>query len=230
MAVGDNITNALFFPGAAPDTNQEEIDPSLMGMDGTQVPGLEDSSQVPTNPFGVSQEAVAQQMLAALQAGDTKGFGTLKDLYDMIGEYEAANASAMGNGKPDTVEGQKAYNNAVSGIRAIDDLEAMLAQDGSLTWKSSLPGGSLTDSLLGASKYETARGQAIDAMTRLTTGAALTKQEADQLKKRLPQAGDSPETVAYKLAQFRTYFNEVLNQPQGGTKPSSLEEAMMGGY
>ena len=182
-----------------------------------------------TNPFGVTKEEAAQAMIAAMQEGNKNAYAQAKDLYEMISEYEAANAPSQGGGKPKTVEGQKAYNNAVSGLRAVDDLEAMLAQDGSLTWKSSLPGGSLTDSLLGASQYETARGQAIDAMTRLTTGAALTKQESDQLKKRLPQAGDSPETVAYKLAQFRTYFNEVLNQPQGGTKPSTLEEAMMGG-
>lgn len=185
-------------------------------------------ASVSQNPFGVTKEQVAQEMVLALQSGNTKAFGNLKDIYKMISDYEASNATSGIPGKPKTVEGQKAYNNALSGIKAVDELEGMLSKDGGLTWKSALPGGSVSDALLGASKYETALMTAADSMARLRTGAAMTKEETKNFKAMLPKAGDTPETIAYKLNNFRVYFNEVLNQPSGGLQPSSLEEAMIG--
>lgn len=233
MGARMGAAGAVFNPGGAPDMENEQPldDPMSQGIN--QPISLDqallgaDIPQQPTNPFSVSQEQVAQQMVLALQNGDTKGFSQLQAMYEMIGEYEKANApSSLNPSKPTTVEGQKAYNNAMSGLNAISELEGMLARDGGLTWKSALPGGSLTDAMLGASQYETALMTAADSMARLRTGAAMTKEETKNFKAMLPQAGDSAETVAYKLNNFRSYFNEVLNQPQGGYAPSTLEEAL----
>lgn len=226
--------NQATTPGPDPQVEAERsaLEAALRGeaveLSGSELTGAMEQPQAPMNPFGVSQEEVAAQMVLALQAGDTKGFGNLKDIYEMIGEYNEASASAgTGSGKPETVEGQKAYNNAMAGMKAISDIEAILAEDSSMPWKAALPGGALTDSLLGASKYETALRSAMDSMARLRTGAAMTETEVKNFRAMLPKAGDSPDTVQYKLNNFREYFNEVLNQPAGGTAPSSLEEAML---
>lgn len=235
VGAANGLVNQAANPGPNPEIEAERatLEAALRGeqvMGPTDtMPGVEEMAQAPANPFGVSKEQVAQEMVLALQSGNTKAFGNLKDIYDMIAEFEEANAPAgLSSGKPETVEGQKAYNNAMSGLQAISDIESMLANDDGLTWKSALPGGSLTDSLLGASQYETALMTAADSMARLRTGAAMTKEETKNFKAMLPKAGDSPETIQYKLNNFRTYFNEVLNQPAGGTAPSSLEEAMLG--
>ena len=188
------------------------VDPAAQGMEAPQA-----------NPFGVSQEEVAQALVRAMAAGDEDATSQLQDLYEMVQEYEASQSETQ---KPLGVEAQKMQNNAQSGLSSLDDLESLIANDPSVVNRAALPDVAPLNTVLGTSQYRAAITNVQDAMTRLRSGASMNEQEAARFDRMLPRFGDSPEIVQYKLQQFRDYYNTVASQtPASG--PTTLEESLL---
>ncbi|MFE7720091.1 hypothetical protein ACFU44_13740 [Nocardia rhizosphaerihabitans] len=199
--------------------------------EGVQLAAMQPSAGVPQeaaieNPFGVSLDEVAVKMKEALATGDQKNYAALSDIYDRILKFESD--SGEGQGKKISVEGQKILNNAQSGMQSLDSLEAMIDQNPDIVSKAALPDVSLLNSLTGTSEYRAAIKNVQDSMSRLRSGASMTEQEAARFDKMLPRLGDSPETIKYKLKQFRDYFGSSIDNASGGAA-SPLEDLMAAG-
>ena len=188
------------------------VDPAAQGMEAPQA-----------NPFGVSQEEVAQALVRAMAAGDEDATSQLQDLYEMVQEYEASQSETQ---KPLGVEAQKMQNNAQSGLSSLDDLESLIANDPSVVNRAALPDVAPLNTVLGTSQYRAAITNVQDAMTRLRSGASMNEQEAARFDRMLPRFGDSPEIVQYKLQQFRDYYNTVASQTPT-SDPTTLEESLL---
>lgn len=126
---------------------------------------------------------------------------------DMLSPQEQVRLGVVNAPKAQSAESIKLIENASSGLRALDVLKTEIDNDGSIINKSKIPG-------LGQ-KYKSARGEIIDVMARLRTGAALTQEEEAFYKSQLPGSLDSSESAKYKLEQIRNFLQGVINRSQG---------------
>lgn len=150
----------------------------------------------------------------AMEAGDAKSYATLIGMAENALQFEAARKPAKE--KPLSAEASKVIANAQSGLKSLDQVEGMIARDPSLLGKTAVPFreqlGGLGASVLGTSSYDTAARNIADVITRLRTGAAITKNEESFYRSQLPQPFDPPETVQQKLQMFRELFGSVASR------------------
>lgn len=121
---------------------------------------------------------------------------------------------------PMSPERQKMQENAKSGLRAIATLREELKKPGMLA-ALAVPTSPL------ARKARAARGEMIDVMTRLRTGAALNNQEQAFYRDQAPGLIDAlfadPETINYKLSIFENEFKGLAGE-SGGPKVGTVED------
>jgi len=166
------------------------------------------NQQASTDPFDPSNVQANAQ--AILQQG-----GTLKDVGDYLATVKAYQALTTPSGQNLNASQQQQANNAISGLQDIQSLSEMLSKDPSLTLKSALPGGSITQRLAGTTDYEAAKNNIVDVISRLRSGAAISASEEKLYKSLLPAAGDSAESANSKLSRLANLLNSFAN-PQGG--------------
>jgi hypothetical protein len=87
--------------------------------------------------------------------------------------------------------------------------------------KSAIPGS------LFARKYESAKREMLDVISRLRTGASLTENEEKFYKSQLPSLKDlsDPGTINYKINLFRDLFNGLAGNsasPVSGQDPLGI--------
>lgn len=157
--------------------------------------------------------------------------GDMKDIKEYIGLVEALQkikgTGGAAGGKPVSAEAAKAITNAQTGLAALTDFENIIASDPNALRKSLIPGrgalGGALGNALGTSSLDAARQQVVDIIARLRTGAAITQDEERRFTQFLPQAADSPDVAAQKIAYLKNQFSEVLSRVGAGTTPT-LEE------
>lgn len=174
------------------------------------------------SPFAPENaQANIQQILA--------GGGTIKDVKEYVGLVQALAelAPATTPTKPMSAEASKVVSNANSGLTSLAQLEQSIGQNG-VPKATVLPGrgllGGLAGNALGTAGYDQASRNVLDVITRLRTGAALTESEERFYKSQLPQAFDSPEVVAQKLATFRDLFSSVAERTTGNGAEDLLSQ------
>lgn len=123
-------------------------------------------------------------------------YGTTKS--EVIGKVPAA-ISQLG------IEATKTRENAISGLSALKVVEEEINKDMNILLKAAIPGA------IFARKFETARKEASDVITRLRTGAALNESEERFYKSQLPSVLDykNPEAIKYKIELFRNLFTRL---------------------
>lgn len=180
-------------------------------------------------PQTVTGHTVEEHMTALSKAkavGDTESAKAIQAQLDIEQEYQKSQPKA----KPLTAAQKVTKTNADSGLRALSKMEKELGMvtgaDGTATysnkgrvWKAAVPGA------LGARQFATARKEAVDVITRLRTGAALTKEEADFYISQFPSPLDNDADIAYKMSIFRDLFTALAN-PDGA---ATLED-QLGGF
>lgn len=198
--------------------NPEGISPDQsLGATGqpTDTSGTTDTS----NPFDpANAQAAVQQILA--QGGDMKDVATY-----------LANVKAMqelsGGSKPLGSTQQQQANNALSGLQSIQDIQNEIANNPSVVNKSGIPGqgsliGGFESKALGTGSYNAAISNVRDVISRLRSGAALNAQEEKTYTNLLPKAGDSPDTINYKLSTLGALLSRFANPQGSGTDVQDL--------
>jgi len=219
--VKQELSRAIVGPMLPEGMQPEQAQADVAAID--QYDGTPDTPEVtpdtPQGPFSDPQ-MVQQAYLAALADGNTKAASMILDGYKMFGP-EAAGAT-----KAKSAESAKVSGIVNSGLSSLAQLESQIA-NGGVPVATTLPGRGLFGGLLGnatgTADYDTAANNIADAMVRLRTGAAATKQELELYRELLPQAFDSPEVQQQKLQQVKSYFADISNGTGGaGTDIQSL--------
>lgn len=111
-----------------------------------------------------------------------------------------------------SAEQEKVVQSAEAGLLAISQLEAQLYNsDGSLNIKAL---GSAAVPIIGSfTRLGTAQSAAVDPITRIRTGAALTKDEERFYRRQIPRAGDTPELVDQKLSAMKAFYAGIAGTP-----------------
>jgi hypothetical protein len=191
--------------------NYRETDPGFQLLAQEQEAQQEDN-----NPFSAANaQATVQDILA-------RG-GTLKDVSEYMGIVSAMQKlNGEGAKKPLNASQNKEKNNAISAIKDIQGMRDALKKDSSASFKSSLPGGSLTQRLTGTSGYATARKNVVDSIARLRSGAAITEDEAKRYNAMLPNSFDDAEAASAKLDRLEELLYS-FTYPEGGSSAGTEE-------
>jgi hypothetical protein len=115
-------------------------------------------------------------------------------------------------------------NNAESGLRAIEKVRTELGKNPLVIPLSKL---GIIGRYGGASSYMSAVKEVQDVFTRLRTGAALNRDEIAFYESQLPNIGDRPEDIDYKLSIFQNLYANIAGQgkiTQQTENQSSLED------
>ena len=115
-----------------------------------------------------------------------------------------------------SAETAKLIENAQSGLRALDDMEASIGEDPSVYRYAA--GGQLGASLKGTAgqKYLTSKKIAADIVTRLRTGAALNAEEQKFYDSLSPGILDTPDSARFKVKQMRDFYSGIVKRLQAG--------------
>lgn len=103
---------------------------------------------------------------------------------------------------------------AQTGLSSLAQMQAAITRDPSILAKANVPGqniplvGGYITGLTGAGDYTSAANNTLDALARLRTGAAMSKQEATFYHSLLPKAGDNADTINQKLTQLQQAFTQ----------------------
>jgi hypothetical protein len=154
-----------------------------------------------SQPIDDNQEKRAQMFQELLSQGYK--VSDAKSIVDVM--LPEAKAGA----KTGTV-GAKDYNTALSGFESLNRMEEILNSDPSKLVLATIPGS------LGARELENEMRNAMDAISRLRTGAAMTKQEEAFYRKFIPNITDSNEEKMSKIEKLRSYYESFL-----GMSPTS---------
>ena len=93
---------------------------------------------------------------------------------------------------------------ATSGLRALDEIETLLAEDPTKMLKNVIPG------KLGARDYDSAAFRAVEGLLRARSGAAIPESEVRRyMNANLPKIGDSKEEMQAKLSAFRKDLEDI---------------------
>lgn len=228
MAVGDNLVNAMLFGHGAPDMQNDQNQQGVNEADQTSLysdPSLT-APQEPTNPFGISQQEVAQNMLQALAKGDSKGFAQLKAVYDLIGQSEATGSNDPGYTKP--TAGQ--FAQATTAIKSVQQLEQLLSGNSDLVNRNATPGqdlpliGSTISNAVGTGQYRALAKNILNSIARINTGANMPASEQKFYEQTyLPQPNDSPETQQTKIANLYQFFVPIADY-RGGSGSQTVTQ------
>lgn len=210
--VGQNLLRSS--GGAEQPTPEQSLEEAMLAQqEGGQDPFAQGGQEVGGSPY------TKENLLADIQGDPTnasKYISYYKQLDDIFGATEA---------KPLTGESQKRALTSESGLRSIGTLEETLARDPSAFARQSLPNPlGIVGRLTGTTDVRAATDNVVDVLARLRSGAAITDDEARRFARLLPQAGDSQESAARKIANVKAELMSFAQNPGGG---GSLEDALM---
>jgi hypothetical protein len=162
---------------------------------------------------GTTMKALQAAALQALAKGDTQGIAAIKAVMDIVGTGQKAE-------KPLSAEAAKVVSNAKVGLEAIDDFEALIAENPGAFNRTGIPGAGTLDNLtggrvggaLGTDVIDAAGDQIIDVIARLRTGAAISQSEETRFKRYIPRPGDSEKARQQKLGYLRRQFQRVAER------------------
>ena len=129
------------------------------------------------------------------------------------------------------------YSQGLAGLQSVDTLESLFAENPGLAGKNAIPGqripgiGGLVSKAAGTSTYRGAANSILNSVARINTGANMPESERVFYEQTyLPQPGDDPQTVQYKMLNLRQFFQPIVSYQGGGG--NSIEDAvtMQGAY
>jgi len=121
--------------------------------------------------------------------------------------------------KPVSAAELKQTEIALSGLRALDDVEKQAILRNRI---QTIPEQLGLHVQLGAREYTASVNEVIDAISRLRSGAALTKEEQDFYRKQLPQPFDSDKTIKKKIKILREFLEGMANKKSNNSDPLGL--------
>lgn len=197
QTVGQTAGNALLDNGQPPTETGSVADTVL-----PDTPEATDNTQNDT-----IKQALKVAMVQDLSSGG-KNIGALSTIYKILQSEDKPTKLTS------TQLQQKA--NAQSGLDALDTLKNEISNDPNALAKANTPGQSLplvggyVTRATGEGVLRTARKEASDVISRLRTGAAINQEEEKFYLSQLPQAGDSPDTINYKLGLLSSLFSQFV--------------------
>lgn len=118
--------------------------------------------------------------------------------------------------KPESAESVKQYELAKSGLSAIDRVKELSTFGNRL--QAVLPG------QFGAGEYIANKNELIDTISRLRTGATLTKEEKEFYEGQMPQLTDSRKTIESKLNILRNFFEGIAAKGKATPFTQSVQQ------
>lgn len=213
--VGDAVSNATV-PAAvnAVEDNQPTTTRTVSLPTDNVAPNVTPTSS-PTSSFGLSSDQVAQGMMQALAAGDTKSFSTLNTLYGIIkSEEKASQPSASLVGKSANA------TQALAGLSKLSD--SFGATD--LTGKGILSKVA-ADSPLGGTSVK----QINDAITEFAPIVAkATGGTAADTMAYFPKITDSKQVAQAKIATLQQMVNQYMQDQQSQEQTSPDLSSLVG--
>lgn len=205
--------------GTAPETPQAES-PAEGAVTLSDSPSGGASSGMGGSDSSDSGSVFSPQVLQALAISDLEKTGgknlssiaTLASLFGAKGS-QSSTPSSSSVVKPTSQQ----LGEAQSGESSLQSLEGMIQSNPGIVSKTAIPGqnlpviGGLVKRLSGTGDYQAAASNTLDALARARTGAAMSKTEQAFYQKLLPQAGDSSDTVQYKLQQLQSALEPFLS-------------------
>lgn len=201
------------------------VDPLTAGLGSTQF-GMGQTQQAQTpNPYPL------ERALADIKR-DPKHSSDYLSIYKTVA---AAEKSAKPGNNIGKVSAQN-YSNAQSGYSALQQLSQLFQADPGVIQRSGTPGrslplvGGVIANRAGTTQMDALAANVADKYIRLTTGATANADEIKNLKTQmLPRPGDTPSQAQYKLKQFASLFESILQQAQGQDSNGSLIDALTQG-
>lgn len=137
----------------------------------------------------------------------------------MVNNPDKYKEAFQGGGQPELSAAQEnKVQLATSGLRALDEIQAIIARDPNAVMKSAVPG------QLGAREYSSAATRAVEGLLRARSGAAVPEQEIQRyMQANLPRVGDSQEAIQAKLSAFRRDLEDVARS--GGSQLQTSQVA-----
>lgn len=191
------------------ELSPEEVS-SLLDLSTQEAPAPEEDT---SSPYALANVEMNVQRI--LEQG-----GTEKDVAAYLNNVEAFNAfrPAAAATKPKSAESAKVSGIVASGLDSLGRLQEIINTEG-VPKGTIAPGrglfGGAGQAVLGTAEYDAAADNIADAMVRLRTGAAATKEELALYRRLLPQAFDSPEVQAQKMQQVQDYFANIQGSTGG---------------
>lgn len=212
--------------GWAPTTTMRQRFVPVMQADGRQVLQLvqESSTRTPQLP-GAKPGAQPAALPPAPGLPPVPGVSGSTAGPSNISGSPTTGAAVLGPGvevgaRPVGAEEKRLQENAASGLRAIQRMRTILKQDRSVLVKAAIPGSPF------AREFAAVRGEAIDVITRLRTGAALNMQEEDFYKRQFPGLMDlltDPKAIEAKLTMYEDLFRRFTQRGPASLPPSGSE-------
>lgn len=169
---------------------------------------------------------------AANQGGESSIYGQDNLAYDLQRDpahastylelYKTLNPSGGSSSATTIKPTAQQYGEAQSGLGSLQQLADMIQKNPNIVNQTAIPGqeapliGGLVRNAVGTGDYQAAAQNTLDALARARTGAAMSKSEESFYKRMLPQAGDSADTVQFKLQQLQSAFAPFLQANNAG--------------
>lgn len=182
--------------------------------------GLGDNSQssTPANSFGVPSSEIAQGMMKALAAGDTKSFSTLSSLYSMAKSEEKASQPSASD-----------TNKTTAATQALNGLQSL----GQAFNSTNLSGKGILSKVIGDSpiagnsiKQINDMSPQIAAAVAKATGAG----SASDILKLMPNASDTPTSAQVKIANLTSQIQQYLQNSQVDNNSTSDLSQLAGAF
>lgn len=207
----DAANGALVAPiedTAPPQGDMGQFAPEMIG-------GVMGASQQPTQSAYSLEQAIADIQAAP----DAKSQKQIMDYYKFIQDAEGATTGSAQNGLNVTKPTSEKYSQALGGMQALQQLEALI-QEGGVPKGTRVPGrgiqtlgiGSTIREATGTGQYDTLAFNTVDNLLRILTGAQAPESEIKRyMNQYIPAAGDSQATVQNKLNLMRQQFKSILS-------------------
>lgn len=187
-------------------------------------PGVAPKADASTATAGTDYDQLNQQLMQAAQealaSGDTKGLANITNFASMVQSMQKASQTTS---KPLNATQQTYKNNATSALQDISSISDMLGSDPNIAKKDAAPLGALGRHLAGATDFDAAKGNIIDVLGHLRTGAAISAQEEKTYKGLIPGPFDSVDQARRKLNRLANYLAPFANpESTGGSDISDL--------
>ena len=136
----------------------------------------------------------------------TTGGKNMAKIEAMYKSMEDMGAFSTGSKKPTSVAGANQYNLASSGLRSLQDVKRIIAEDPTVLTRQLTPGQFFSR------EYDAAAFSAVEALLRMRSGAAVPESEVRRyMRKIMPVFGDNKATIDTKLLRLEQNYNDVLN-------------------
>lgn len=164
--------------------------------------------KVPTEQEAYSDQLTTMSKEQSYLEGTPEGIKS-KAMAEAEAKAAAEQKYPTKTAKTDSVELRKFEGFSKSGMRALDNIEKRMKEN-PLAYRLNALTGGIYDRQLNS--YMT---EAMDALARIRTGAALTKEEQKLYKNQLPGFFDNAEDAKVKLNNFRAAFEQAASQKRG---------------